>query len=83
MKATPKHVKYSNAGQVLIDRYIPKKDLPMCIEGKTIALASVYKNTHGEEIVSIKFEDKSCLYIETNKDSIKKVSIRYCETAVD
>ena len=82
MKATPTHVKYSDARQVLVDRYIPKKDLSMCVEGKVVALASVYKNTYGEEIVSMKFEDKSCLYIETNKDS-KMVSIRYCEATVD
>ena len=61
------------------DRYIPKNDLSMCIEGKKVALASVYKNMYGEEIVSIKFEDDSCLYIETNKDNISKVSIRYCD----
>lgn len=66
-----------------VDRYIPKKDLPMCIEGKTVDFASVYRNVNGEEIVSIQFKDESCLYIETSKDNPSNVSIRYCEIAVD
>ena len=65
------------------DQYISKIDLSSRISNKVVEDASVYTNAWGEEIVSIEFKDSSRIYIETNKDNIRKTSIRYWEVDLD
>jgi hypothetical protein len=65
------------------DQYISKIDLSSRISNKVVEDASVYTNERGEEIVSIEFKDSSRIYIETNKDNIRKTSIRYWEVDLD